>query len=152
MGQQDQTAPKQYVRDVEALLDQPMALTLPAEILYYAARRTFARGFEPREAVILICHEHSRRLGRHFVEQSEMASDFVELVIANRIDGCAELASQMDHDVMDLLPDLPYFVRQPCFSPEFRDMVAEIAAWRGIPEHRWSVPEADDHVSDRVSA
>jgi hypothetical protein len=129
-----------------------MALTLPVEVLYHAARRTFARGFESREAALLICHEHSRRLCSHLVEQSEMTSNLVELVIANRIDGCAELAGQMDHDVTDLLPDLPYFVRQPCFSPELRDMVAEIAAWHGIPEHRWNTLEVDDYVSDRVSA
>jgi hypothetical protein len=152
MGQRDQTVRMEYVQALEALLDQPMALTLPEDVLRYAARRTFARGFEPREAAVLICHEHSRRLSRQLIEQSEMASDLVELVIANRIDGCAELASQMDHDVMDLLPDLPYFVRQACFSPEFRGMVAEIATWHGIPEHRWSVPEVDDYVSDRVTA
>jgi hypothetical protein len=142
----------EYVRAVEALLDQPMALTLPGEVLDYAARRTFARGLEPREAAILICHEHSRRLGRQLVEQGKLASDLVELLIANRIDGCAELARQMDHDLLDLLPDLPYFVRQACFSPEFRDMVADISAWHGIPEQRWMVPEVNGYVSDRVIA
>lgn len=152
MGQRDQTAPLGYVRDVERLLDEPMALSLPEDVLAIATKKAFMRGLEPREAAVLICHEHSRRLSRQFIKQSEMASDLVELVIANRIDGCAALAGQMDHDVMDLLPDLPYFVRQPCFSHEFRDMVAHIGIWHGIPEQRWAVPEVNGYVSDRVTA
>jgi len=142
MGQRDISPPTPYIDDVEALLDEALALTLPEDALQHAVRRTFAKGFDPREAAVLICHEHSRRLGRHLVEQGERASDLVELAIAHRIDGCAELAGQMNHDVMDLLPDLPNFVRQACFSNEFRDMVTHIATWHGIPTHRWSAPDA----------
>ena len=152
MGQRDQTAPIHYIRDVERLLNEPMALSLPEDVLAFATKKAFRRGLEPREAAVLICHEHSRRFCRHLVEESQMASNLVEFAIANRIDGCAALAGQMDHDVMDLLPDLPYFVRQTCFSHEFRDMVAHIAIWHGIPEQRWNVPEVNDYVSDRVTA
>lgn len=152
MGQRDPSPPTNYVHDVERLLDAPLVLSLPTEVLDFATRKAFARGLEPREAAVLICHQHSRRLCQRLLDDHEPASDLVELAIANRIDGCAELASQMDHDLLDLLPDLPYFLRQPCFSNEFRDMVANIATWHGIPEHRWSAPDLQGDPSDWASA
>jgi hypothetical protein len=119
-----------------------LALSLPEEVLTFAARKAFARGLEPREAAVLICHEHNQRLCQQMVERDEMASDLVEFAIASRIDECGNLAGEMDQDLLDLLPDLPAFVRQPCFSDEFRDMVLHIATWHGVPEHRWSAAEA----------
>ena len=151
MGQRDTTLPTHYARELQALLSEPLALSLPEHVLEFAARRAFARGLEPREAAICICHEHSRRLCQRLVEQGDMASDLLEFAIATRIEGCAELAKVMDHELLDLLPDLPYFVRQSCFSPEFRDMVARIAFWHGIAEHRWSAPEDRADLSRRLA-
>ena len=142
MGQKDRTPPSRYLRDVRQLLDDHLALWLPADLLEPALASAFMRGLEPREAAVQICHEHSLRLCRQLLDQSDMASDLVEFAIASRIDECGNLAGEMDHDLLDLLPDLPAFVRQPCFSDEFRDMVLHIATWHGIPEHRWSAAEA----------
>ena len=152
MGQRDPSPPTHYVRDIETLLDEPLALSLPTSALEFAAQTAFVRGLEPREAAVLICHDHSRRLCQQLVDDSEPASDLVEFAIANRIDGCAELAGAMDQDLLHLLPDLPDLVGQPCFSTEFREMVAHIATRHGIPEHRWSAPEAPAGVVGRVTA
>jgi hypothetical protein len=152
MGQRDQSPPTHYLHDLQKLLDEPLALWLPEDVLAFAAGKAFARGFEPREAAVLICQEHSRRLCQRLVDDNEPASDLVEFAIANRIEGCAELASQMDQDLLDLLPDLPYFVRRPCFSAEFCDWVAHLAAGHGIPEHRWGVLEVQAGKSGRATA
>ncbi len=143
MGQRDPSPPTLYTLDVQKLLEDTMALSLPESALAFAAQKAFARGLEPREAAILICYDHSRRLGQQLVEADELASDLVEFAIANRIDASAELAGAMDQELLDLLPDLPDLVRQPCFSDEFRDVVAHIVTWHGIPDHRWSVPELE---------
>ena len=147
MGQRDASTPSHYMRDVEMLLDQPLALSLPQSALEFATSKAFARGLEPREAAVLICHDHSRRVCQRLVDDGEAASDLVEFAVANRIDGCAELAGSMDQDLLDLLPDLPELVSQPCFSREFREMVATVASWHGIPDHRWSVTEARPELS-----
>ncbi len=151
MGQRDPSPPSQYLREVETLLDQPLALSLPQSALEFATNKAFGRGLEPREAAVLICHDHSRRLCQRLVDDGEAASDLVEFAIANRIDGCAELAGALDQDLLDLLPDLPELVAQPCFSPEFREMVATIATWHGIPDHCWSLPEAQPNPSGRAT-
>jgi hypothetical protein len=146
MGQRDTSPPTHYVLDVEALLDEVLALTLPTHVLDFAARMAFSRGLQPREAAVRICHDHSRRLCQQLVDENEPASDFVELAVAHRIDGSAELASAMEQDLLDILPDLPDLIRQPCFSAEFRDTVAHIATWHAIPEHRWSASDAHAEV------
>jgi hypothetical protein len=142
MGQKDCSPPPRYLREVRQLLDDYMALWLPTDLLEPALAKAFVVGLDPREAAVHICHEHSRRLCRQMIERSDTASDLVEFAIASRIDECGNLAGEMDQDLLDLLPDLPAFVRQPCFSEEFRDMVLHIATWHGIPEHRWSAAEA----------
>jgi hypothetical protein len=152
MGQRDSSPPTLYTLDVQKLLEDTLALSLPESALAFAAQRAFARGIEPREAAVLICHDHSRRLGQQLLDDNEPVSDLVEFAIANRIDGCADLASAMDQDLLDLLPDLPDLVRQPCFSGEFRDMVAHILTWHGIPEHRWSAPEVEADMICSASA
>ncbi|EYD76418.1 hypothetical protein Rumeso_01976 [Rubellimicrobium mesophilum DSM 19309] len=114
--------------------------------------KTFAAGLEPREAAVRLCHDHSRLLSRQWVEENLTASELAEFAIASRISECANLAREIGRDLLDLLPDLPDFVRQPCFSDEFRDMVADIAAWHGIPEHRWTSPEMWADLSGRVTA
>ena len=152
MGQRDPSPPNHYIRDIARLLDESLALTLPDSVLTVAVRNASARGLEPREAAIQICHDHSRRLCRHLIEQGDVATDLVEFAIASRIDECAGLAEEMDQDLLDLLPDLPYFVRQPCFSDEFREMVAHIATWHGVPEHRWSVSDVQAGLGRRATA
>ena len=62
--------------------------------------------------------------------------------IASRIDECAGLATGTGQDLLEVLPDLLDLVRQPCFSDKFRDMVVNIAARHGIPEHRWHAPDS----------
>jgi len=151
MGQQDHSPPAAYLRDVLQLLDEPLALPLSADFLEPAVESAFASGLEPREAAVQICHDHNRRLCQRLIEQDDMASDLVEFAIASRIDECGNLAGEMDQDLLDLLPDLPDFVRQPCFSVEFRDMVLRIATWHGIPAHRWSAVEALLGLSGRMA-
>ena len=152
MGQKDPSPPLFYGQDVQRILDRSLALSLPDDVLEHAAKVAFARGLETREAAILICHEHGQRLCRQLVEQSERASDLVELVIASRIDECANLASELQQDLLDLLPDLPEFVQQPCFSDEFRDIVAQIAIQHRIPEHHWSALKAPSDILEGVKA
>ncbi len=74
-----------------------------------------------------------------------------EFLAASRIDECAGLATGTGHDLLEFLPDLQDFVRQPCFSDEFRDMVANVATWHGIPEHRWHAPDSRGAPAPRVS-
>jgi hypothetical protein len=40
-----------------------------------------------------------------------------------------------------VLPDLPHLVRQPCFSDEFRDMVANTTSWTQMIEERMGSSE-----------
>jgi hypothetical protein len=142
MGQADRSPPQKYVKDVKHLLDRLLAPCVPSDLLDPALAKAFSRGMAPREAAVQICHDHSRRFCQRMVEQSDMVSDLVEFAIASRIDECGNLAAEMEQDLLDLLPDLPEFVRQPCFSDEFRDMILHIATWHGIPEHRWAAAEA----------
>jgi hypothetical protein len=129
-----------------------LALSLPRSALEFASSKAFAQGLESRAAAVLICHDHSRRLCQRLIDENEPASGLVEFALAARIDGSAELASAMDQDLLDLLPDLPVLLRQPCFSGEFRDAVSHIVTWHGISDHRWSEMGERPDVSDRVGA
>ncbi len=151
MGQRDPSPPTQYIRDVKHHLDDLLAFALPEEVLEQAAGKAFAAGLEPCEAAIHLCDDHSWLLSRQWVEANQMASELAEFSIASRISECANLAREMDQDLLDLLPDLPDLVGQPCFSDGFRDTVAHIATWHGIPEHRWSAPEVQVGVAGRVA-
>lgn len=136
MAQKDVTPPTRYIQVVRDLLDDPFGLSLPFAVFETAARRAFAAGLGPEEAAIRLCHDHARLVAQSWIEDGVMASDLAEVVISARIDESAKLASQAEEDLLDLLPDLPDFVCQPCFSDEFRVMVANIATWHGIPAHR----------------
>lgn len=142
MGQKDTSPPSSYSAAVRSLLDHPLALRFPEDVLAVATARTFAAGLTPTEAAIRLCHEHSRLMGRHLVDSNRMATGLAEFAIASRIDECAGLATGTGQDLLEILPDLQDFVRQPCFSDEFRDMVANVATWHGIPEHRWHAPDS----------
>ena len=137
MGQKDTSPAARFVFKVQALLDHPLGLALPDAVLDAAARRAFEVGVTPEEAAIRICHEHARLMSRGWVEKDRMATDLAEFVIANRIDECAKLALQTGLSLLDLLPELPDFVQQPCFSAEFREMMGNIAVWHGLPEPCW---------------
>ena len=81
-----------------------------------------------------------------------MAGDLAEFVVANRIDKSAKLVNGTDREILELLPDLREFERQPCFTDEFREMVANISSWNGLPEHRWSAPDGPSRSGRRVTA
>ena len=152
MGQRDPSPPTRYIHDAQTRLQDLLAFSLPEDVLAFAAGKVFAAGLEPREAAIQICDDHSWLLSRQWVEANQTASELAEFAIATRISECANLAREMKQDLLDLLPDLPDLVRQPCFSAEFRDLVAHIATWHGIPEHRWSGQEVRTGVSGRATA
>ena len=141
MAQKDLSPPARFMSELRDVLDEPFGLVLPEAVVETAGRRAFAASLTPTEAAIRIVHEHARLVSQHLVDEDATASDLNELIIATRIDDAAGLAKAMDRDILDLLPDLGDFVRQPCFSDEFREMVANIATWHGIPEHRWNAPD-----------
>ena len=91
-------------------------------------------------------------MGRHLLDSDQMATGLAEFAIASRIDECAGLATGTGRDLLEILPDLQDFVRQPCFSDEFRDMVASIATWHGILQHRWHALDSRGAPARRVSA
>ena len=99
MGQRDPSPSSHYLRDVDGWVAS-LALSLPQSALEFATNKAFARGFEPREAAVLICHDHSRRLCQRLVDDGEAVSDLVEFAIATSIDGCAELVRDMDQDLL----------------------------------------------------
>ena len=142
MAQRDTAPTRNYTLAVRSLLDHPLALRLPEDVLDFATTRTFAAGLTPTEAAIRLCHEHSKLVGRQLVERDQMANGRAEFAIASRIDECAGLATGTGQDLFEILPDLQDLVRQPCFSDEFRDMVLNIAIWHGIPQHRWHAPDS----------
>ncbi len=152
MGQRDTFPPTRYVHEVRTHFDDLLASSLPEEVLAFAAGKAHAAGLEPREAAIHICDDHSWLLARQWVEANQMASELAEFAIASRISECANLARAMEQDVLDLLPDLPDLMRQPCFSDAFREMVADIAAWHGLPEHRWTAPIGQEGSARRLTA
>ena len=141
MAQINTSPPARYTDIIGEIQDRPLGLTLPSDVLGAAARRTYAAGLTSTEAAIRICHEHDRRLSPQLVEENRTASDLTELMLANRLEEIAALARKIGQDILQLLPDLPDLVRQPCFSDEFREMVAKVATWHGLPEHRWNVPD-----------
>ena len=151
MGQSDTSPTPSYTEAVRSLLDHPLVLRFPKDVLDVATARTFAAGLTPTEAAIRLCHEHSKLVGRQLVESDLMATGLAEFAIASRIDECAGLATGTGQDLLEILPDLQDFVRQPCFSDEFRDIVVNIATWHGIPEHRWHALDSHAVSGRRLS-
>lgn len=152
MAQKDSSPAARYIFEVQALLDHPLGLTLPDTVIEVAARRAFAAGVAPEEAAIRICHEHAELVSRTWVEEGNMATDLAEFVISCRIDECARLAGQAGLSLPDLLPDLPTYLMQSCFSDELRDLVANVTTWHGISEHLWGAPDSGAVTPRRASA
>jgi hypothetical protein len=152
MAQKDSSPAARFIFKVQALLEHPLGLALPGSVLETAARRAFEAGVTPEEAAIRICHEHARLVSRSWVEESRQASDLAEFVIAGRIEDSAKLALQTGLSLLEVLPDLPDYVQQPCFSDEFRDMAVTIAIQDGNPEHRWSRSDGAAGVSRSAGA
>ena len=138
MAQNDTSPAARFIFKVQALLDHPLGLNLPDAVLDAAARHAFEAGVTPEEAAIRICYEHARLVSRAWVKEGRSASDLAEFVISGRIEESAKLALRTGMPLLDLLPELPDYVQQPCFSEEFRGMIADIATAHGSPEHRWS--------------
>ena len=49
--------------------------------------------------------------------------------------------SRSGRDLHAVLPDLEDLVRQPCFSGEFREMVANTVSWDEMIEERWAASD-----------
>lgn len=137
MGQNDTSPPERYTHNVREILEEPLGLSLPPEVLGAAAVRTYAAGLTSTEAAIRICHEHGRLETRRLVDEGRKATALAELALAHRLEEIAALARGIGQNPLQVLPDLPDLVREPCFSIEFRDMVARIARWRVRPDHGW---------------
>jgi hypothetical protein len=150
MAQKDQSPPQDYLTEVLEVLDHPLGLILPGSVVATAAWLAFSAGLTATEAAIRICHEHAQRMSGRWNEDGTTASDLAEFVLVNRLDESAQLAKRGDRDLLDLLPDLPTFVRQPCFSDEFRHLVSNLSTWHGIPESRW-IPAEDKSCHDEIA-
>jgi hypothetical protein len=65
-----------------------------------------------------------------------MASELAEMVIADRIYESRKLLARSGRDIHTILPDLSGLVQQPCFSSDFREMVANTVGWDEMIEER----------------
>ena len=152
MAQNDTSPAARFIFKVQALLDHPFGLALPDAVLDAAARHAFEAGVTPEEAAIRICHEHARLVSRTWVEEGRSASDLAEFVISGRIEESAKLALRTGMPILELLPELQDYVQQPCFSEEFRGIIADIATSHGSPEHHWGMLDVGAGVPRDVSA
>lgn len=127
-----------FRRAVLDVLEHPLGLAVPEPILDAWLRRALAERRTPIEAAILICHAQSQLVAESWVEAGLMASELAEMVIGDRIYESRKLLTRSGRDLHKVLPDLACLVRQPCFSGEFREMVANTVSWGDMIEERWA--------------
>ena len=130
-----------FRRAVLDVLEDTLGLAVPEPVLDTWLRRVLAERRTPIEAAVLICHAQNQLVAESWVEAGLMASDLAEMVIADRIYESRKLLARSGRELDQVLPDLAGLVRQPCFSAEFRDMVANTASWDEMLEERWTSSE-----------
>ncbi len=130
-----------FRRAVLDVLEDTLSLAVPEPVLNTWLRRAPAEGRTPIETAVLICHGQNQLVAESWVEAGLMASELGEMVIADRIYESRKLLARSGRELDQVLPDLADLVRQPCFSAEFRAMVANTASWNEMLEERWSSSE-----------
>jgi len=130
-----------FRRAVLDVLEDVLGLAVPEPVLDAWLRRALPDGRSPIETAVLICHGQNQLVAESWVEAGLMASDLAEMVIADRIYESRKLLARSGRELDQVLPDLAGFVRQPCFSAEFRDMVANTVNWDEMIAERWTASE-----------
>lgn len=120
------------------VLEDSLGLSVPEPVLDTWLRRVLAEGRTPIEAAVLICFAQTQLVAESWVEAGLMASELAEMVIADRIYESRKLLARSGRNLLTVLPDLAVLVGQPCFSAEFRAMVATTASWNEMVEERWA--------------
>ena len=113
-----------------------MGLAVPEPVLDTWLRRVVAEERTPIEAAVLICHAQTQLVAESWVESGLLASELAEMVIADRIYESSKLLIRSGRHLHEILPDLASLVQQPCFSREFREMVANTVNWDEMIEKR----------------
>ena len=121
-----------FRRVVMDLLEDHLSLVVPDPVLDAWLPRAAIEGRTPAEAAVLICHAQSQLAAESWVESNLMASELAEMVIADRIYESRKLLAKRGRDLQEVLSDLAGLVRQPCFSDEFREMVANTENWHDM--------------------
>lgn len=127
-----------YRTAVMDILEGTLSMIVPETVLDTWLRRTFAERRTPIEAAVLICQAQSQLVAEAWVEAGLRASELAEMVIADRIYECRRILERSGRDLRRVLPDLDALVSQPCFSDEFREMVANTVPWDEMIEARLS--------------
>lgn len=132
------TAFRQVVLDT---LEDRLGLAVPEPVLETWIRRARAEGRTPIEAAVLICHAQNQLVAEAWVEAGLMASELAEMMVADRIYESRKILARSGRSISEVLPDLPELVAQPCFSRDFRAMVANTVSWDEMIEARSAAPE-----------
>ncbi len=138
MAHSDLSRGTAFRRAVLDVLEDTLGLVVPEPVLDTWLRRVLSEGRTPVEAAVLICHAQAQLVVESWVESNLKASELAEMVIADRIYESRKLLTRIGRDLHEVLPDLEALVRQPCFSDEFREMVANTASWDEMIEERWA--------------
>ena len=77
-------------------------------------------------------------MAEDWVEAGLRGSELAEMVIADRIYESRKILARGRRDLQAVLPDLQALMGQPCFSDEFRDMVANTVSWDEMIDERWA--------------
>lgn len=117
-------------------LEDRVGLAVPEPVLDASIRRALAEGRTPIEAAMLICHAQNQLVAEAWVEAGLSASELAEMIIADRIYECRVLLARSGRRISEVLPDLPELVARPCFSRDFRAMVANTVSWEDMVEAR----------------
>jgi hypothetical protein len=123
------------------VLEDLLGLSVEEPILDTWLRRVLTEGRGPIEAAVLICHAQHQLVAEAWVEAGLMASELAEMVIADRIYESRKILARSGRKLPEVLPDLAVLVAQPCFSRDFRAMVANTISWDQMLEERWAVSE-----------
>ena len=134
-----------FRRTTMDLLEDHLSLVVPDAVLDAWLPGAMAEGRSPAEAAVLICHSQNQLVAESWVESDLVASELAEMEIADRIYESRKLLARHGGDAQEVMSDLAEFVRQPCFSDEFRQMVANTLSWHEMVESR--VASADDQSS-----
>ena len=138
MAHSDLSRTAAFRRAVLDVLEDPLGLTVPEPVLDTWLRRVLAEGRTPITAAVQICHAQHQLVAESWVEAGLMASELAEMVIADRIYESRKMLARSGRDLQEILPDLDALVGQPCFSEEFREMVANTVNWDTMIEERWA--------------
>jgi hypothetical protein len=123
------------------VLEGVLGLSVPEPVLDTWIRLALAEEQTPIEAAVLICHAQNELVVESWVEAGMMASELAEMAIADRIYESRKILARSGRDLHAVLPDLEDLVRQPCFSGEFREMVANTVSWDEMIEERWAASD-----------